>query len=305
MRVIKIKVENDKENRLDSFIALEEKDLSRSQVKKLIEDEAILVNGEKSKSSYKVQSGDLVEIRIAQPKKMEIKAENIRLDIVYEDKDIAVINKAQGMVVYPAVDHSSGTLVNALLYHFSELSAIGGDMRPGIVHRLDKDTSGLMLIAKNDKAHMRLSQDLKNRDVKRVYRALVHGTVKSEEGTVKAAIGRNPSNRVKMAVTEKNNREAQTHYRVIESYEDFTLLELELETGRKHQIRVHMSYINHPVVGDPVYSSQKNKFGIKKQLLHAYQLAFKHPISREYMEFTKDLPDYFKELLMGLKKEWK
>ena len=303
MKVIKIKVENDKENRLDSFIALEEKDLSRSQVKKLIEDEAILVNGEKSKSSYKVQSGDLVEIRIAQPKKMEIKAENIRLDIVYEDKDIAVINKAQGMVVYPAVDHSSGTLVNALLYHFSELSAIGGDMRPGIVHRLDKDTSGLMLIAKNDKAHMRLSQDLKNRDVKRVYRALVHGTVKSEEGTVKAAIGRNPSNRVKMAVTEKNNREAQTHYRVIESYEDFTLLELELETGRKHQIRVHMSYINHPVVGDPVYSSQKNKFGIKKQLLHAYQLAFKHPISREYMEFTKDLPDYFKELLMGLKKE--
>lgn len=305
MKVIKIKVENDKENRLDSFIALEEKDLSRSQVKKLIEDEAILVNGKKSKSSYKVQSGDLVEIRIAQPKKMEIKAENIRLDIVYEDKDIAVINKAQGMVVYPAVDHSSGTLVNALLYHFSELSAIGGDMRPGIVHRLDKDTSGLMLIAKNDKAHMRLSQDLKNRDVKRVYRALVHGTVKSEEGTVKAAIGRNPSNRVKMAVTEKNNREAQTHYRVIESYEDFTLLELELETGRKHQIRVHMSYINHPVVGDPVYSSQKNKFGIKKQLLHAYQLAFKHPISREYMEFTKDLPDYFKELLMGLKKEWK
>ena len=303
MKVIKIKVENDKENRLDSFIALEEKDLSRSQVKKLIEDEAILVNGKKSKSSYKVQSGDLVEIRIAQPKKMEIKAENIRLDIVYEDKDIAVINKAQGMVVYPAVDHSSGTLVNALLYHFSELSAIGGDMRPGIVHRLDKDTSGLMLIAKNDKAHMRLSQDLKNRDVKRVYRALVHGTVKSEEGTVKAAIGRNPSNRVKMAVTEKNNREAQTHYRVIESYEDFTLLELELETGRKHQIRVHMSYINHPVVGDPVYSSQKNKFGIKKQLLHAYQLAFKHPISREYMEFTKDLPDYFKELLMGLKKE--
>lgn len=303
MKVIKIKVENDKENRLDSFIALEEKDLSRSQVKKLIEDEAILVNGEKSKSSYKVQSGDLVEISIVQPKKMEIKAENIRLDIVYEDKDIAVINKAQGMVVYPAVDHSSGTLVNALLYHFSELSAIGGDMRPGIVHRLDKDTSGLMLIAKNDKAHMRLSQDLKNRDVKRVYRALVHGTVKSEEGTVKAAIGRNPSNRVKMAVTEKNNREAQTHYRVIESYEDFTLLELELETGRKHQIRVHMSYINHPVVGDPVYSSQKNKFGIKKQLLHAYQLAFKHPISREYMEFTKDLPDYFKELLMGLKKE--
>lgn len=263
MKVIKIKVENDKENRLDSFIALEEKDLSRSQVKKLIEDEAILVNGKKSKSSYKVQSGDLVEISIVQPKKMEIKAENIRLDIVYEDKDIAVINKAQGMVVYPAVDHSSGTLVNALLYHFSELSAIGGDMRPGIVHRLDKDTSGLMLIAKNDKAHMRLSQDLKNRDVKRVYRALVHGTVKSEEGTVKAAIGRNPSNRVKMAVTEKNNREAQTHYRVIESYEDFTLLELELETGRKHQIRVHMSYINHPVVGDPVYSSQKNKFGIK------------------------------------------
>ena len=182
MKVIKIKVENDKENRLDSFIALEEKDLSRSQVKKLIEDEAILVNGKKSKSSYKVQSGDLVEISIVQPKKMEIKAENIRLDIVYEDKDIAVINKAQGMVVYPAVDHSSGTLVNALLYHFSELSAIGGDMRPGIVHRLDKDTSGLMLIAKNDKAHMRLSQDLKNRDVKRVYRALVHGTVKVKRG---------------------------------------------------------------------------------------------------------------------------
>lgn len=303
MKFIKIKVENDREDRLDSFIALEERDLSRSQVKKLIEDEAILVNGKKSKSSYKVQTGDLVEISIAQPKKIEIKAENISLDIVYEDKYIAVINKAQGMVVYPAVDHSSGTLVNALLYHFSELSSIGGDMRPGIVHRLDKDTSGLMLIAKNDKAHMRLSQDLKNRDVKRVYRALVHGIVKSEEGTVKAAIGRNPSNRVKMAVTEKNTRDAQTHYRVIESYRDFTLLELELETGRKHQIRVHMSYINHPVVGDPVYSSQKNKFGIKRQLLHAYQLAFKHPISREYMEFTKDLPDYFKELLMGLKKE--
>lgn len=303
MKIIKIKVEDEDGDRLDSFIALEVDELSRSQVKKLIEDGLVLVNRSKAKASYNVQIGDIIEIRIHKAEEIAIKAENISIDIVYEDDDIAIVNKPQNMVVYPAVDNKTGTLVNALLYHFSKLSSIGGDIRPGIVHRLDKDTSGLLIVAKNDEAHIILSEDLKNRDIKRVYRALVHGRVKDDKGTVDRAIGRNPYNRVKMAVTEKNNRSAKTHYKVIERYEDFTLLELSLESGRKHQIRVHMSHINHPIVGDPVYSSQKNKFGIKRQLLHAYQLGFKHPISREYMEFTRDLPDSFKEVLSKLKKE--
>ena len=303
MNSIKIKVKSDTGDRLDSFIALKEDSLSRSQAKKLIEDEYILVNGEKTKSSYKLQSGDLIEINIPQAKKIEIIPENIEIDIVYEDSDIAIINKPQDMVVHPAIDNTTGTLVNAMVYKFSELSTISGRIRPGIVHRLDKDTSGLLVIAKNDRSHMALSHDLKNRDVKRVYRALVHGRVKNDSGMVDAPIGRNPLNRTKMAVTEKNNREALTHYEVIDRYDGFTLLELRLESGRTHQIRVHMSHINHPLVGDPVYSTQRNQFGIKMQMLHAYKIGFKHPTSGEYMEFTQEPPDYFINVLHKLKKE--
>lgn len=303
MNNIKIQVETDTGDRLDVFIALKENSLSRSQAKKLIDDECILVNGKKTKSSYNVQNGDIIKINIPKPKEIAIIPEDIELDIVYEDSDIAIINKPQDMVVHPATDNTIGTLVNAMLYNFSELSTISGKIRPGIVHRLDKDTSGLLIIAKNDNAHIALSRDLKNRDIKRVYRALVHGRVKSDCGIVDAPIGRNPLNRTKMSVTEKNNREALTHYEVIDRYDGFTLLELRLETGRTHQIRVHMSHINHPVVGDPVYSTQRNQLGIKRQMLHAYKIGFKHPKNGEYMEFKKEVPDYFINILHKLEKE--
>lgn len=302
MDTVNIKVEIETECRLDNFIALKEGTLSRSQAKKLIEGKNVLVNGRKSKASYSVQKGDIIEINIPGPEKIDIVAENISLDILYEDSDIAVVNKPQGMVVHPAVDNTTGTLVNALLYNIEELSSIGGSIRPGIVHRLDKDTSGLLLIAKNNKAHIALSRDFKNRDVERVYRALVHGRVKNDAGLVDEPIGRNPYNRTKMAVTEKNSRDSLTSYKVVDRYCNFTLLELKLNTGRKHQIRVHMKYINHPVVGDPAYTTQKNKFGIKKQMLHAYKLGFRHPIKGNYMEFKKDEPDYFKEVLYKLQK---
>ncbi len=305
MDIIKIKVEEDKNDRLDYFVALNIDELSRSYVKKLINDELVLVNGKKTKSSYIVKNGDSIEVNIPKPKKIEAEPEDIPIDIIYEDDDLLVVNKPQDMVVHPAAGNINGTLVNSLLFNVSNLSSINGCIRPGIVHRLDKDTSGLLVVAKNDISHRKLSDSLKNRDIKRVYRALVHGRVKVDSGTIDAPIGRHPVHRKRMAVTKKNSKTAVTHYTVIDRYDDFTLLELRLESGRTHQIRVHLSYINHPVVGDPVYSSRKNKFALEKQMLHAYNIGLNHPTSNEYIEFTQDLPEYFKEILMKLESERK
>lgn len=305
MDTIKIKVKSDKNDRLDHFIALNIDKLSRSHAKRLIKDGLIQVNNKKTKSSYNVQNGDNIEVNIPRTEKIEIIPEDIAIDIIYEDDDIAIVNKPQDMVVYPATGNNKGTLANSLLFNFSSLSTISGDIRPGIVHRLDKDTSGLIIIAKNDKSHIKLSRDLKNKDIKRIYRALVHGNMESDNGTINAPIGRNPLNRTKMSVTKKNNRNAITNYSVIDRYEGFTLVELTLETGRTHQIRVHMSHINHPVVGDLVYARRKNRFGIEKQMLHAYKIGLNHPTSGEYIEFIEDVPVYFKEILIKLENERK
>lgn len=305
MEIKVINVETNKGERLDYFVALKCDDLSRSYVQKLIKDELILVNGKPAKSSYKVQDGDSIQVSIPEPKKIEARAEDIPIDIIYEDDDIAIVNKPQDMVVHPAYGNLKGTLVNSLLFNISNLSSINGLIRPGIVHRLDKDTSGLLVVAKNDISHRSLSASFKNRDIKRVYRALVHGRVKLDSGTIDAPIGRHPVHRKKMAVTERNSKAAVTHYTVINRYKDFTLLELSLESGRTHQIRVHMSYIHNPVVGDPVYSSNKNKFGLEKQMLHAYKIGFNHPKTGEYLEFVQDVPEYFKEILNRLENERK
>ena len=304
MDTIKIQVDSDKSYRLDSFIALNVSDLSRSHVKKLIDKGLVVVNGGKTKSSYNVNRGDMIEINIPQEKKIEILPEDIPLDIVYEDDDLAVVNKPQDMVVHPATGNTKGTLVNSLLFNMPHLSSVN-KIRPGIVHRLDKDTSGLLIIAKNNISHRKLTNSLKNREVKRIYRALVHGIVKTDNGTIDEPIGRHPINRTRMSVTDRNNRKAVTHYKVIDRYEDFTLLELSLETGRTHQIRVHMSYVNHPVVGDPVYSTRKNRFGIQKQMLHAYKIGFNHPRTGEYLEFTQNVPGHFEDILIKLENERK
>lgn len=305
MDIKTIKVEGDKGERLDYFVAFKCEDLSRSYAQKLIKDELILVNGKKAKSSYKVENGDIIEVQIPEPKMIEAVPEDIDIDIVYEDDDLLVVNKTQDMVVHPAYGNLSGTLVNSLLFNVSNLSSINGLIRPGIVHRLDKDTSGLLVVAKNDKSHRALSESLKNRQVKRVYRALVHGIVKANSGTINAPIGRHPVNRKKMTVTDKNSKEAITHYTVVDRYKDFTLVELSLESGRTHQIRVHMSYIHHPVVGDPVYSNGKNKFGLDKQMLHAYKIGFNHPKTGDYFELEQEVPKYFKDILIKLENQRK
>ena len=296
MDIIQFYVDEDDSQRIDAFLAKELDDISRSYVQKLIKDKLVSVNDKYVKSSYLVNEGDYIIVQLPKPKKLEIKPEDIPLDIVFEDKDIVIVNKPQGMVVHPAPGNYSGTLVNALLYHIDSLSSINGIIRPGIVHRLDKDTSGLLIIAKNDKAHKALSDDLKNRNVKRIYKSLVHGELSKETDTINESIGRHPVDRKRMAVIAKNSKEAITHYKVLEKYKNYTLLEASLETGRTHQIRVHMAYINHPIVGDPVYSKRKNEFNIDKQMLHAYKLGFIHPRTGLYMEFETDLPEYFNNI---------
>lgn len=292
--------EEDSQQRLDSYLAKELDEISRSYIQKLIKDNLIRVNDTCPKSSYIVKEGDRINLSIPKPKKLEVVAEDIELDIVYEDNDIVVVNKPQGMVVHPAPGNYTGTLVNGLLYHIDNLSSINGVIRPGIIHRLDKDTSGLLIVAKNDTAHKVISEDLKDRKIKRRYKALVHGNLSREEATINAPIGRHPVDRKRMAVTNKNNKEAISHYKVLERYHKYTLVEVSLETGRTHQIRVHMTYINHPIVGDPVYSSGKNEFNLDKQMLHAYLLGFWHPRTKEYMEITIDLPEDFQMRLESL-----
>ena len=292
--------ENDKGKRLDIYIAENFNELSRTMIKKLIESNNILVNDKSEKVSYKVQANDNISIDVPEAKETKLKAQEIPLDIIYEDSDIIVVNKPKGMVVHPANGNPDGTLVNAILSICkNSLSGIGGELRPGIVHRLDKDTSGLIILAKNDKAHINMSEQIKERNVKKTYIALVRGNVPEEEATINMPIGRSTKDRKKMAVT-KNGKQAITHFKVLKRYSKYTLLEIKIETGRTHQIRVHMAEIGYPVVGDAVYSNGKNEFGIEGQMLHAYKLEFMHPITNKHMELTAPLPQYFEEILKKL-----
>ena len=286
--------------RLDSYIAKSKNELSRTMIQKLIEDGNILVNGTKKKISYKVQKGDIIELNIPEPKETGIKAQDIPIEIIYEDNDIIVVNKPKGMVVHPANGNPDGTLVNAVMALCKgSLSGIGGEIRPGIVHRLDKDTSGLLIIAKNDLAHINMSEQIKDRNVKKIYIALVKGNIGENEATIDMPIGRSTKDRKKMAV-RKDGKQAITHFKVLKRYYDYTLLEVKIDTGRTHQIRVHMAEIGHPVVGDMVYSNGKNEFGVEGQMLHAKSLDFKHPITGKEMHLEAELPNYFKEVLNKL-----
>lgn len=276
--------------RVDVYLAKEQAAPSRSCVQKLVESGLVTVSGRPVKPSYRVAEGDVIEVRIPPPEKVSLEPEDIPLDIVYEDADVVVVNKPAGMVVHPAAGNYAGTLVHALLHHCRDLSGIGGELRPGIVHRLDKDTSGLMVVAKNDAAHAALARQIKARTVVRKYLAIVHGRLAEDEGTVDAPIGRHPVHRKKMAVVP-GGRRAVTHWKVRRRYRVFTLVECKLETGRTHQIRVHMAYIGHPVVGDPIYGPRKPAFGLSGQALCAYQLGFYHPRTGEWKEFTIPLPE--------------
>lgn len=297
------KIVVDEENvRLDAYIAKKEEKLSRTMIQKLIEDGDVLVNGDVKKISYKVQAGDIIEVNISEPKETGIKAQEIPLDIVYEDNDIIVVNKPKGMVVHPANGNPDGTLVNAIMAKCKgSLSGIGGEIRPGIVHRLDKDTSGLLIVAKNDQAHINMSKQIKDRKVKKIYIALVKGSIAEDEATINMPIGRSTKDRKKMAV-RKDGKEAITHFKVLKRYDKYTLLEIKIDTGRTHQIRVHMAEIGHPVVGDSVYSNGKNEFGVEGQMLHAKSLDFKHPITQKQMHLEAELPEYFKEVLSELER---
>ena len=289
--------------RLDAYIAKKENNLSRSMIQKLIQSANILVNGSVQKESYKVKMNDIITINIPLAKESELLKQNIPLNIIYEDDDILVINKEKGMVVHPGNGNPDGTLVNAIMAHCGDsLSGIGGEKRPGIVHRLDKDTSGLIIVAKNDKAHINLTNQIKNREVEKIYIALVRGIIAENEATINMPISRDPKDRIKMAVN-KNGKEAITHFKVLERYKRYTLIELKIDTGRTHQIRVHMSHIGFPVVGDEVYSNGKNEFGIKGQMLHAKSLDFLHPITNKKMHFEAPAPEYFEDVIKKCRKE--
>ena len=303
LKKIIVEQENDKV-RLDIYLSNQKLDLSRSMVQKLIEDEKITVNDKVEKASYKVQKDDKIKIEINPPKEVEIEAQKIPIDIIYEDEDILVVNKPKGLVVHPANGNPDGTLVNAIMDICKEsLSGIGGELRPGIVHRLDKDTSGLLIVAKNDKAHIKMSEQIKNRKVKKTYIALVRGTISENEATINMPIGRSTKDRKKMAVT-KSGKEAITHFKVLNRYitskSTYTLLEIKIDTGRTHQIRVHMAEIGHPVIGDTTYSNGKNEFGIEGQCLHAKKLEFNHPITEEHLKIEAPLPEYFENAIKEL-----
>ncbi len=284
--------------RIDTYLS-EKTEYSRTAIQRLIDEEKIKVNGKKEKTSYKVKQGDKIEIEEEPAKEIELKAQNIPLEILYEDNDIIVVNKPKGMVVHPANGNPDGTLVNAIMSICKDsLSGIGGEIRPGIVHRLDKNTSGAIIIAKNDKAHIALSDELKNHEIKKTYIALVRGVVKENNATINMPIARSKKDRKKMDV-DKNGKEAVTHFKVLKRYQDCTLLEINIETGRTHQIRVHLSHIGYPIIGDDVYSNGKNKWNIEGQCLHAKSLDFKHPITGKTMHIEAELPTYFKEIIDG------
>lgn len=291
-----------KSGRVDKYLTTELDTMSRSKVQNLIADGYVFVNGETIKANYKLETGDKVEVFVPEPEAVDVEAEDIPLDIIYEDKDIVLINKAQGMVVHPGAGNPNGTLVNALLFHIKDLSGINGEIRPGIVHRLDKDTSGILIVAKNDEAHVNLSEQLQNRTVKRKYWALVHGVLPHEHGTINAPIGRDPKDRQKFTVI-KGGKEAISHFRVLERIQKFSLMEVSLETGRTHQIRVHLNYIDHPVAGDKIYGPKKSLEG-NGQFLHARMLEFTHPRTGETMSFEAELPALFEETLDRLRKDY-
>lgn len=287
--------------RLDKFISLADIGLSRSAAVNLIENSGVTVNEKQADKKYKLSTGDVVVLQIPDPVPYEAKAENIPLDIVYEDDYLLVVNKPKGMVVHPAAGNYDGTLVNALLYHCGDsLSGINGVLRPGIVHRIDKDTSGLLIVAKNDFAHAHLAKQIKDHSFTREYESVVFGNLKDDEGTVDAPIGRNPNDRKKMCVTAKNSKNAVTHYSVIRRYKGYTHIKCLIETGRTHQIRVHMAYLGHPVAGDTVYGVKNEKVTFIGQCLHARKIGFIHPKTEKYLEFTSQLPDYFTEFLTKL-----
>jgi len=295
---------SDAENdRIDSYISNHIEDMSRNSVQKLITEGNITVNNKLVKPNYKLKKNDKIMVLKPDPIILDVEPEDMNIKIVYEDDDVAVINKAQGVVVHPAPGHYSGTLVNGLMYHLKNLSSINGVTRPGIVHRLDKNTSGLMIVAKNDKAHNYLAECLKEHSIYRIYYALLEGIVKEDEGIINVPLGRSEKDRKKRAVTSKNSKQAITNFWVIKRYDKYTLVELKLETGRTHQIRVHMKYIGHTVVGDDVYGSKTNKFGLSGQLLHSKKLGFIHPSKKEYMEFDSELPIYFEKVLETIKEQ--
>jgi len=305
MEIKKYTIDNEtKGMRLDVYLSNALEDKSRSYIQGLIEKENVKVNNAVKKSNYKLRENDEVTFVVPDPVELDVVAEDIPLDILYEDSDVIIINKPQGMVVHPASGVHSGTLVNALLGHCTDLSGINGVSRPGIVHRIDKDTSGVLIIAKNDNAHNKLAEQFKDHSMTRAYIALTEGVIKNDEGTIEANLGRHPVEKIKMAVV-KDGRHAVTHYKVLERYKSNTLVECRLETGRTHQIRVHMAHIGHPLVGDPVYGYKKQRFSLEGQMLHAKVLGFIHPTTGEYMEFESKIPEYFQRVINILRNELK
>jgi len=303
-KTFKIEIEEEmKGARLDVVLSVAFEELSRNHVQKLIDAGRVLVNKEVcTVKKLPLKTGDQIEISVPPPEKLEILPEDMPLHIVYEDEDLMVVNKPKGIVVHPGAGNQTCTLVNAVMFHCgSSLSSINGVVRPGIVHRIDKDTSGLLMIAKNDKAHQSLAKQLAEHTITRSYRAIVHNNFNQDEGIIDRPIGRDPKNRLRQAVTEFNSRRAVTHYRVIERFGDFTYIEVRLETGRTHQIRVHMAYVKHPLLGDQVYGPQKKYFGVGSQMLHAQKIGFVHPSTGAYMEFESELPEEFSNVLHKLK----
>ncbi len=292
---------NQIKQRLDKFLSKESKNLSRSYVQELIKEGDILVNNKRIKKSYRLELGDKIEVNLPQPEELELLPEDIPLDIIYEDDDLVIVNKQPDLVVHPAPGHQSGTLVNALLYHCDNLSGINGVIRPGIVHRLDKDTSGAIVVAKNDRTHLSLADQFKERDTKKIYLTLVHGQVKYNKGKIDAAIGRDSHDRKKMAVTSKNSKKAISRFEVLERFDDYTLVKVKLETGRTHQIRLHMNYIGHPVVGDSLYGYKREGLNVKRQMLHSYILGFNHSKKDEWMEFKAPLLEDMESIIEKLR----
>lgn len=290
--------EDDADERIDKYLALQNNEMSRTRIKNLLNDGKVTVNGKVVKPNYKVMVNDHIELDIPDPVSVDIMPQNIPLDIVYEDDDIIIVNKDKGLVVHPAPGHYNDTMVNALMYHCKDnLSGINGELRPGIVHRIDRDTTGLLVVCKNDVAHNFIAEQLKEHSGTRKYTAIVYNSFNEDEGTVNAPIGRDIHDRKKMAINYKNGKEAITHYKVIERFKNFTLIECQLETGRTHQIRVHMASINHPLLGDDVYGPKQCPFNLKGQTLHAGTLGFIHPSTKEYVEFNQPLPEYFNKLI--------
>lgn len=295
--------EADEGTRIDKFLAQELENYSRTFIQQLFSEENILVNQKPSKANYKIKTRDLINITIPENKEIEIIPQDIPLNILYEDKDVLIVNKPKGMVVHPSAGHADGTLVNAIMFHcHNELSGINGEIRPGIVHRIDMDTTGSLIVCKNDIAHQKIADQIAIHSVNRIYEGIVKGIVKEDEGTIHSLIGRSPKDRKKMAVVKNNGKDAITHYKVLERFKDYTYMQFKLETGRTHQIRVHMASINHPLLGDCVYGPAKQPFSLQGQTLHAKTIGFIHPSKNEYVEYEAPLPAYFSQLLDKLRK---